>query len=191
MDFISIIVIAVGLSMDAFAVSMTSGCVMKQLRIKYALRMAVFFGGFQAIMPIIGWFAGSTFKVYIENIDHWVTFVILSIIGIKMIWEAFVIEKEDENTSQSNDKLIVLFGLALATSIDALAVGITFSILNANIYISALIIGCITFILSFLGVFIGCKFGAMFKKKVEILGGVVLIGIGVKILLEHLLTKTV
>jgi manganese efflux pump family protein len=190
MDYLSIVVIAVGLSMDAFAVSMTSGCVMKKLKLKYALRTALFFGAFQAIMPIIGWLAGSTLKIYIEKIDHWIAFIILTAIGIKMILEATVLDKGDEaDAKPKTESLLLLFGLAVATSIDALAVGITFSLLNANIFISAGIIGLITFILSFLGVFIGCKFGGMFKKKVEILGGAVLIGIGLKIVIEHILTK--
>jgi putative Mn2+ efflux pump MntP len=186
MDYISVIVIAVGLSMDAFAVSMTSGCVMKKLKVKYALRMALFFGGFQAIMPVIGWLAGSALKRYIENIDHWIAFGLLAVIGIKMILEASVFDKDEEEKNNGNDSILLLLGLSVATSIDALAVGVTFSLLNANIFISSGIIGLITFTLSYLGVFFGCKFGSIFKKKVEILGGVVLILIGLKILLEHL-----
>jgi manganese efflux pump family protein len=190
MDYVSIILIAIGLSMDAFAVSMTSGCVMKKLRIRYALRISVFFGGFQALMPIIGWLAGSGLKTYIENFDHWIAFGILTVIGVKMILEASVLDKDDkEEKKPAYDNILLLLGLAIATSIDALAVGITFSLLNANIFVSAGIIGVITFVLSFLGVFFGCKFGGIFKKKVEILGGIVLVGIGLKILIEHLLPK--
>ncbi|HOV14277.1 MAG TPA: manganese efflux pump MntP family protein [Spirochaetota bacterium] len=188
MDYISVILIAIGLSMDAFAVSMSSGCIMKKLRVKMALRISLFFGFFQALMPIIGYLAGSGLKIYIEKFDHWVAFIILLIIGIKMLFEAFAIEKsETEDEKKPNyESLFILFSLAIATSIDALAVGITFSLLNANIFISAGIIGFITFMLSFIGVFFGCKFGNIFKKKVEILGALVLIGIGIKILIEHL-----
>lgn len=186
MDYLSIILIAIGLSMDAFAVSMTSGCVMKKLRIRYALRLALFFGGFQALMPIIGWFAGSSFKVYIEKFDHWVAFAILLIIGLKMILEATVLEKADKEEKPNYESVIMVFWLAVATSIDALAVGITFSLLDINIFVSSVIIGAITFILSFFGVFFGCKFGGFMEKKVEIIGGLVLIGIGGKILIGHL-----
>ncbi len=175
--------------MDAFAVSTTSGCLMKKLKLKYAMRLSLFFGGFQAIMPIIGWFAGSSFSAYIEKFDHWIAFTILSIIGIKMILEATVLEKADEEKKPSYESIVAVFGLAFATSIDALAVGVTLSLLKINIFISALIIGLITFLISFFGVFFGCKFGSVLKKKAEIVGGAVLIGIGVKILLENIFLK--
>lgn len=188
MSIISIVLIALGLSMDAFAVSMSNGCIMVKLKIKMALRISLFFGLFQAIMPIIGYLSTSAFKVYIEKFDHWIAFGILSLIGVKMLIEAFAIEKV-ENKKPDYESLVILLGLAIATSIDALAVGITFSLLGANIFVSSFIIGVITFILSFLGVFFGCKFGTIFKKKVEIVGAITLILIGLKILIEHLLLE--
>lgn len=187
MDYVSVFFIAIGLSMDAFAVSMTSGCLMKRLRLRHALRSSVFFGSFQAIMPIVGWFAGYSFKRYIEAYDHWVAFVILSIIGGKMIWEASFLDENGDEKRVDTENIMLLLGLSIATSIDALAVGVTFSLLKANIFISAILIGIVTFFISLSGVYIGCRFKGIFRKKAEILGGVVLIAIGVKILIEHTL----
>lgn len=186
MDTFSLLVIAVGLAMDAFAVSITSGCLTKRLRVRRALRTALFFGGFQALMPIIGYVAGSLFAGYISHIDHWIAFILLSFIGIKMIGESTFLKKENEEPEENTESLMVLLTLAVATSIDALAVGITFSLLDVQIIFCAAMIGIVTFVLSLLGVFAGYRFGSLFSDKIEIFGGAVLIGIGLKILAEHL-----
>jgi putative Mn2+ efflux pump MntP len=178
-----IVIIAVGLAMDAFAVSVVSGSLYKQLKIRHALRMAIFFGGFQAVMPLIGSLAGLSIREYIADYDHWVAFGLLAAVGGKMIYESFKIESADKNLNPSN--VLVLLMLALATSIDALAIGITLSLIVSSITIAVIIIGLVTFILSYLGVFIGKKFGHFFENKIEALGGVILIGLGVKIMLEH------
>ena len=184
MDLVTIIVIAVGLAIDAFAVSIVSGSAYKQLHVRHALRIAVFFGGFQAIMPLIGFLAGLSVKEYIADYDHWVAFGLLSVVGGKMIYESFKIKSVEENFDPSN--VLVLLVLALATSIDALAIGITLSLIVSSIAIAVIIIGLVTFALSYLGVCIGKKFGHFFENKIEALGGIILIGLGIKILFEHL-----
>jgi manganese efflux pump family protein len=190
MDILTVIAIGVGLSMDALAVSITSGFVTKGLKFYQALRMALFFGGFQFLMPIIGWFAGLTVRNYIVAFDHWLAFGLLAFIGGKMIYESFEIEKLEEDAEKKSPMAIPnLFLLALATSIDALAVGLSLSFIKVNIVVPSIIIGVITFSISLAGVFIGKKFGHLFEKRMELIGGLVLIGIGVKILLEHLLGK--
>ena len=183
MDLVTIIVIAVGLAMDAFAVSIVSGSVYQQLHVRHALRMAVFFGGFQAVMPLIGSLAGMSVKDYIADYDHWVAFGLLAAVGGKMIYESFKIESAEKNFDPSN--LLVLLVLALATSIDALAIGITLSLIVSSITVAVIIIGLVTFVLSYLGVFIGKRFGHFFEDKIEAVGGIILIGLGVKIVLEH------
>jgi putative Mn2+ efflux pump MntP len=183
MDLVTIIVIAVGLAMDAFAVSIVSGSVYQQLHVRHALRMAVFFGGFQAFMPLIGSLAGMSVKDYIVDYDHWVAFGLLATVGGKMIYESFKIESAEKNLDPSN--VLVLLILALATSIDALAIGITLSLIVSSITVAVIVIGLVTFVLSYLGVFIGKKFGHFFENKIEALGGIILIGLGVKIVLEH------
>lgn len=183
MDIVSIIFIAVGLAMDAFAVSITSGIAIRKLKVNHAIRIALFFGSFQAIMPVLGWFSGLALKGFISSVDHWIAFGLLSFIGCKMIYESFKVE-EGDRTSPLN--IGILFILSIATSIDALAVGISFAFLGISIVTPVIVIGVITFILSLSGVFIGNKFGHLFEKKVEVLGGLILIGIGIKILLEHL-----
>jgi putative Mn2+ efflux pump MntP len=183
MDLFTIMVIAVGLAMDAFAVSIVSGSVYQQLHVRHALRMAVFFGGFQAIMPLIGSLAGMSVKDYIADYDHWVAFGLLAAVGGKMIYESFKIESAEKNLDPSN--VLVLLILALATSIDALAIGITLSLIVSSIAVAVIIIGLVTFVLSYLGVFIGKRFGHFFENKIEALGGLILIGLGVKIVLEH------
>ncbi|HPR16827.1 MAG TPA: manganese efflux pump MntP family protein [Candidatus Cloacimonadota bacterium] len=185
MDFLTIILIAVGLAMDAFAVSIASGVTLKGFQLRAGFRLALFFGGFQALMPVLGWLAGSGFRKYIESFDHWAAFGLLAFIGGKMIYESFLIEKS-ENRRDPNNYLTVLI-LAIATSIDALAVGLSFSVLHVHIITPSIIIGIVTFLLSLLGVYIGGKTGSIFENKIELLGGLVLLGIGVKILLEHLL----
>lgn len=185
MNLITIIVIAVGLAMDAFAISIVSGSASKQVKVKYALRVAIFFGGFQLFMPLIGSLAGLTFKKYIAGYDHWVAFGLLASVGGKMIYESFKIKSAGQNVNLSN--IFVLLVLSIATSIDALAVGITLSLITSYIVTAAIIIGLITFAISYFGVFIGQKAGHFFENKVEAVGGLVLIGIGLKILLGHLL----
>jgi len=184
MDIFTILFIALGLSMDAFAVSVSSGFTIKRLHINNALRIAVFFGLFQAIMPVIGWSAGLTLKDFISSIDHWVAFGLLSIIGLKMILESREIDPDKKQTDPLN--IYTLLILSVATSIDALAVGLSLSLLNISIITPSIIIGITTFILSFIGVFIGNRVGHFFEKKIEIAGGIILIAIGVKILIEHL-----
>ena len=185
MGLITIIIVAVGLAMDAFAVSIVSGSAYKQLNVKHALRIAVFFGVFQAFMPLVGALAGLSVREYIEDYDHWIAFGLLSAIGGKMIYESFKIKSAEENSNPAN--ILVLLILSVATSIDALTIGITLSLLSASIVLAATIIGLTTFLLSYLGVFIGKKFGHFFENKIEALGGLVLIGLGVRILFGHLL----
>lgn len=186
MGFFELFLIAVGLSMDAFAVSICKGLKMQRFNVCHAGVIALAFGGFQALMPVIGWFLGKQFESYITGIDHWIAFVLLAVIGGKMAVESF--KKEEEDSSKENEKLDVkeLLVLAVATSIDALAVGITFAFLQVSIVPAVSLIGVITFVLSAVGVFIGHKFGAKFKSKAELAGGIILILIGLKILLEHL-----
>ncbi len=184
MNLINTIFIAFGLAMDAFAVSITSGLTIKNLKIKHAFRIAFFFGLFQAIMPIIGWFSGLNIKDFIVSIDHWIAFILLSFIGCKMIYESTKIESEEIKTNPLHFHTLLL--LSIATSIDALAVGISFAFLQISIITPIIIIGVVTFILSFIGVFIGDVKGHLFQGKIEILGGIILIGIGLKILIEHL-----
>jgi putative Mn2+ efflux pump MntP len=184
MGLITIIIIAVGLSMDAFAVSIVSGSAYKRLKIKHAFRIAVFFGGFQAIMPLIGSLAGISVKEYVADYDHWMAFALLSAVGAKMIYESFKITSAEGNFNP--ESILVLLVLSVATSIDALAVGITLSFLQVSIATAVIIIGLVTFVLSYLGVLIGRKFEHFFENKIEALGGLVLIGLGAKILFEHL-----
>ncbi len=184
MNILEVILIGLGLSMDAFAVSLTSGFAINNLKIKHACTIAFAFGLFQAVMPLIGWLAGTTLKSYITSVDHWIAFGLLLFIGGKMIYEAHVIDEAEKNTDPLN--IVVLLTLAIATSIDALAVGITFAFLKVTIFGPAVIIGMITFVICFAGVYIGKRFGSLFEKKMEIFGGIVLITIGLKILIEHL-----
>ncbi|MBN2297928.1 MAG: manganese efflux pump [Deltaproteobacteria bacterium] len=184
MDIFTIFFIAVGLAMDAFAVSIAGGLTMERLRIRYALRIALFFGAFQAIMPIIGFMAGLTIRDYIMHVDHWIAFGLLAFIGSKMIYESLFLNDNDKKMDPND--IFLLLVLSVATSIDALAVGLSLSLLKVDILHPAFIIGIVTFILSFLGVFIGRSVGHLFEKRIEVLGGLVLIGIGVKILIEHL-----
>lgn len=186
MSFIEILLFGIGLSMDAFAVAVCKGLSMKKFNMKNCFLIALFFGGFQALMPFIGYMLGNTFEKYITEIDHWVAFVLLAYIGIKMIREAF--EKEECGCCGENElKIKELFILAIATSIDALAVGITFSFYSdINIFESITIIGITTFLLSWGGVMVGNKFGSRYKQKAEISGGIILVLLGAKILLEGL-----
>jgi len=183
MTLLSLFIIAVGLSMDAFAVSICKGLAMEKITVKKALIVGAWFGGFQALMPSLGYLLGSRFESYITAIDHWIAFVLLCIIGANMVREAF--SKEEERESDSLD-VKTMFLLALATSIDALAVGVTFAFLQVNIVPAVLFIGCITFTLSAIGVKVGNVFGLRYKSKAELAGGIILILMGIKILLEHL-----
>lgn len=185
MGFLEMLLIGVGLSMDAFAVAVCKGLNMKKINYRHATIIAVFFGGFQALMPLAGWLLGKQFERYITAYDHWIAFVLLLFIGGKMIYEALRGEEESESCGDKLD-LKELTVMAVATSIDALAVGITFAFLKVNIYGAITIIGLTTFILSFIGVAVGNRFGAKYQKKAEIAGGVILVLIGLKILLEHL-----
>ena len=179
----SLFVLAVGLSMDAFAVSICKGLAMKRITVKKACIVGLWFGGFQALMPLIGYLLGSQFEKYITSIDHWIAFLLLCFIGLSMIKES--LSKEEEKTNDSLDAKTMLL-LAVATSIDALAVGITFAFLQVDIIPAVSFIGITTFILSAVGVRVGNLFGTKYKAKAEIAGGIILIFIGVKILLEHL-----
>ena len=189
MGFLELALIGVGLSMDAFAVSICKGLSMRKVDKKYMLVLAAFFGGFQALMPTLGWFLGSQFQTYITAIDHWIAFILLTLIGGKMILDVIKEKGENEEVCPDDSVRIDLkefFLLAVATSIDALAVGITFAFLQVKLASSVTIIGFITFCFTIAGVLIGNVFGTKFKDKATILGGVILIAIGVKILLEHL-----
>jgi putative Mn2+ efflux pump MntP len=185
-EFITVCGIGIGLAMDTFAISIATGGIYRQLHIKHALRMALFFGGFQALMPLLGWFAGEKLSGLISAYDHWVAFGLLVFIGGKMIYEAFEI-KDVESRPQDPSNLAVLLTLSIATSIDALVVGITLTLVTKFILSAVLLIGIITFAISFLGWHLGKRAGHLFENKIEILGGLTLIGIGLKILLSHLL----
>lgn len=183
MQIWELVAIAIALSMDAFAVSVCKGLSVKQVKLSHALTAGLYFGGFQSLMPLIGYLLGSQFESLITSIDHWIAFVLLGIIGVNMIREALGKEEDELNDSFA---FKVMLPLAIATSIDALAVGVTFAFLNVDIVPAVLLIGATTFTFSAAGVKIGSLFGLRFKKKAELLGGIVLILIGVKILLEHL-----
>lgn len=183
MDLIELFLIAVGLSMDAFAVSVCKGLAMPKCTFKKAAIVGLWFGGFQALMPAIGYVLGAQFQETIASIDHWIAFVLLALIGGNMIHEA--LDNDEEEADASLD-VKTMFLLAVATSIDALAIGITFAFLKVNIIPAVCFIGIVTFIISFAGVKIGNVFGARYKNKAEIVGGIILILLGLKILLEHL-----
>ena len=176
-------IIAVGLSMDAFAVSVCKGLSVRKAQLKHLLICGAFFGGFQALMPTIGYFLGRQFESFITSVDHWITFILLGIIGFNMIREALGKSEEEQNSSFS---FMTMLPLALATSIDALAVGVTFAFMEANILYAVLFIGVITFVLSAIGVKIGNVFGSKYKSKAEFAGGATLILMGIKFLLEGL-----
>ncbi len=183
MSIFEIMLIGVSLAMDAFAVSICKGLSMKKMNWKSAVIIALYFGVFQAFMPVLGYLLGTTFSGFVENIDHWIAFILLSIIGGNMIKESFDNEEEKRNDNIDVKTMVIL---AIATSIDALAVGVTFAFFKTNVVLSVLIIGLITFALSITGVKIGNKFGDKFRNKAELSGGVILIIIGLKILLGHL-----
>ena len=183
MDLLTLLTLAVGLVMDAFAVSICKGLAMREKVLKKGIIVGLWFGGFQALMPTIGFFLGTQFKDQITSIDHWIAFVLLGLIGINMVKEALSNDEE-----QADDSIAVkeMFMLAVATSIDALAVGITFAFLNVHIVSAASMIGVCTFLISFAGVKIGNIFGTKYRSKAELAGGIILILLGFKILFEHL-----
>ena len=184
MDLLSLLLLAVGLSMDAFAVSVCKGLAVGKVKAKHMCIVGAWFGGFQALMPTVGYLLGTRFEKYITAVDHWIAFVLLLLIGANMIREALSKGEEEEADASLSFKTMLL--LAVATSIDALAVGITFAFLQVNIVPAALTIGATTFLISAIGVKVGSVFGLRYKKRAEIAGGVILCLLGVKILLEHL-----
>lgn len=188
MTFTTLLLIGVGLSMDAFAVSVCKGLQMKKINYYYTFIIALFFGGFQALMPLLGWAAGKQFEKYITSFDHWIAFVLLLFIGGKMFIGSLKKDKDETGETCCSYSLNIkeLFVLAVATSIDALAVGITFAFLSTSIVYSITVIGITTFVLSIAGVAIGNRFGIKYKDKAETFGGVILVLIGVKIVLEHM-----
>jgi len=186
LGFIELFMTGVGLSMDAFAVAVCKGLAMTKIKKIETFIIALFFGGFQALMPLLGWLLGSSLERYITAFDHWIAFALLCYIGGKMIKDSFSKEKEEATCVCEKLNLKELTMLAIATSIDALAVGITFAFLNVNITSAMVIIGCTTFVLSIIGVLAGNRFGIKYKNKAELVGGIVLVLIGCKILLEHL-----
>ena len=182
MSILELIILSVALAMDAFAVSICKGLSLKKIEINHMLLAGIWFGGFQALMPVLGYFCGSKFADKVDKFDHWIAFLILALIGASMIKES----RDDEEEANSNMDVKTMFFLAVATSIDALTVGITFAFLDVNIVLAVVMIGVITFVISSAGVKIGSIFGDKYKSKAEIVGGVVLIMIGVKTLLTGL-----
>lgn len=180
---ITVLLVALGLAMDSFSVAIANGLATKTFRTGSAIKIAVFFGFFQAIMPVIGWYAGVHVVDLIADFDHWVAFILLAFIGSRMVYESF---KDDAEKMFNSLSFKMLLTLSIATSIDALAVGLSFSLLNFGVETLAITTGIITFSLSFLGVYLGVKFGRILKNRVELLGGLILITIGLRILLEHL-----
>lgn len=188
MNFTTILFIAFGLSMDAFAVSITNGMVLRDVRAKDCIKVGIFFGLAQAIMPFLGWLAGINFRSYIEKLDHWIALILLGFIGGNMIYESIKSRREGKTYEKCDDCRLdnrTLFLLAIATSIDALAIGVSFAILNVEIIVPMVVIGITTFTLCSIGVVIGDKCGPTLKNYAEIIGGVILILIGLNIFIEH------
>ncbi len=189
MDNLSIMFIAVGLSMDAFAVAIVTSLTLKNVSKRQIFRLSFHCGFFQFMMPVVGWFLGASFSKYIQTFDHWVAFALLAIIGGKMIYESFEDDKEEE---KNTDKIIdptrgfSLLFIAIATSIDAMAVGLSLAMLDIDIWYPSVIIGLVTFSLTVLGMKIGERVGKKFSSHMEVIGGLILIGIGLKILIEHM-----
>ena len=183
MSIWALLMLAVGLSMDALSVSVTIGITTRELRPRHALKTGLFFGGFQALMPLLGWLAGSTVSTYITAADHWIAFALLLFIGGKMLWDCFHAD-EGEAVDPTNTKRLLM--LAVATSIDALAVGVSLAFLQVNILASSLFIGLVTFVICVAAVPLGRKLGGLFKRWATVAGALILIGIGVNILVTHL-----
>ncbi len=184
MGVITLLILAMGLSMDSFAVSVTSGAIIRKFELRRVIKIACYMGIFQGAMPAVGWMIGKGAQQYVVAFDHWIAFGLLGVIGGKMIWEALKGEDDDKRCFNPS-KTIVLLGLAFATSIDAIVVGVGFGLLDTTLLLPVIIITVVTFVFSFVGVGIGIKFGQKYNKSAEILGGVVLIGLGLKTLLEH------
>lgn len=182
MELVTLSLMSLGLAADAFAVSLTSGFAIRHIKINKALKIALFFGIFQGIMPLIGWLMGLSFRDFISSFDHWIAFLLLTFIGGKMIYETF---NEDEEKPFNPLDSSTLFMLAIATSIDALAAGLGLSVIKISILSACTIIGLVTFFVCFIGVYLGHKLGSCFNQKIEILGGITLIGVGFKFLLDH------
>ena len=189
MDAITILLIAIGLAMDSFSVSIAGGAATKDRRTSNALRMATFFAGFQAGMPVIGWVGGRRLIGLLESVDHWIAFGLLGLVGGRMIYESLTGDSACEN-SVDPSKLGVLLLLSVATSVDALAVGLSLAMLQLPILVPVIAIGLVTFVLSLVGAFLGCRFGRAFENKMGIVGGLILIGIGVRIVVEHVAGAT-
>lgn len=185
MEIITFFLIAISLSFDTFAVSVSSGLLRKEITFSNALKIAICLAFFQTLMPLIGWFAGAKIKEYVTFIDHWIAFILLLLIGLKMIYES--LKKEEEKVETVNPlSPLYLITISIATSIDALVIGLTFGFINTPIIMPLAIIGSITFLVSMLGILFGKKAGARAGKKMEILGALILIGIGTKILIQHI-----
>jgi putative Mn2+ efflux pump MntP len=186
MSFWEILLISFGVSMDAFAVAVSAGTSHRLFRFRQALLMALFFGGFQTIMPLLGWCGGYSCKHLIETFDHWVAFVLLLLVGGKMMYESVQHDDKNDNTNNNSFKIGLLFVLALATSIDALAVGVSLSFVNVPLFLPVTMMGIITFFMALLGTYIGRAFGHLFEKKCEFAGGLIIVIIGGKIIFDHL-----
>ena len=184
MEFLTVILLAIGLSFDSFAVSVCSGLNLPQIRFAQAAKIAIFLAAFQAVMPLVGWMIGNSVKSLIEPVDHWIAFGLLSLIGGKMIIESFIDSETREIKNPLDIKVILT--LSLATSIDALAVGFSFATLLSKILIAVFIIGIVTFVASMLGILLGKRTGPTINRYAEVLGGLILVFIGIKILVEHL-----
>lgn len=185
MGITELFIIAVGLSMDAFAVSICKGLSVCKVRPKNALAVALWFGGFQALMPVLGYFLGVSFADFVSTVDHWIAFILLGIIGGKMLIESF--DKDESCEVNPDFTFRTMLAMAIATSIDALAVGVSFAFLKVNIWLSVLLIGLTTGLLSAAGIYLGNVFGSRYKAKAEFVGGFILVAMGLKILLEHTL----
>jgi putative Mn2+ efflux pump MntP len=185
MEFISIFLIALGLSADCFAVSLSTSIANRNHSFLQVIKVSFSFGFFQALMPVIGWLAGKTIVDFIASFDHWVAFALLAFVGGKMLWESFHSEEDEKPADVSRG--LLLLTLSIATSLDALAVGLAFAFEDVNIWLASPTIGVTSFVISALGFLIGTRVGKIFGKRAEVLGGLVLIGIGIRILLEHLL----
>ena len=185
MDYFTTTLTAIGLAMDCFAVSMSCGIVMKDFTKKDALRLGIFFGGFQAIMAFLGWLGGMGFAGYIESVDHWIAFILLLIIGAKMIHEGLEENEECANLNIRNLKILLV--LSVATSIDALAIGISYAFLEVDIIVPVIMIGLASLLFAVMGSMFGKKLGSKFGKRIEIVGGLILIGLGIKIIAEHII----
>jgi manganese efflux pump family protein len=185
MGIITILLIAFGLSFDTFAVSVSSGLILRKINFFNAMKIAFVLAFFQGLMPMAGWLIGSGLKKYMMAYDHWIAFILLSILGVKMIYESF--QSEDDRKPINPMQLAVMVSMAIATSIDALIVGLSFAFFEINIYLTIFLIGAVTFVVAMLGILFGKKAGARLGQRMEIIGGLILIAIGIKILLEHTL----